>query len=94
MSKAACTGAVAALLWQRARQGDGAPHFMLAASAFVMGTGASWHSPVTSARLTSSICHVHVGAYALLLLATFLTSIRASLLGFCKRHARCSRRFW
>ncbi len=79
-----CLGnwAVAALLWQRARQGDGAPYYLLAASAFVMGTGElAFTSYVSPSDFQNIFGHVYkVGAYALLYWATFLTSIRAPYL--------------
>jgi len=87
-----CVGnwAVAALLLQRARQGHGANYYLLAASAFVMGTGElAFTSYVSPSDFQNIFGHMYkVVAYALLYWATFLTSIRAPYLALHATQAK------
>ncbi len=76
-----CAGnwVVAALLYRRARAGRYPHYYLLATSAFVMGTGElAFTSYVSPSDFQNIFGHLYkVGAYALLYIATFLTSIRA-----------------
>ncbi|MDE2593471.1 MAG: response regulator [Burkholderiales bacterium] len=87
-----CAGnwAVAALLYRRARSGRYPHYYLLATSAFVMGTGElAFTSYVSPSDFQNIFGHLYkVGAYMLLYASTFLTSIRAPYEALCQAEGR------